>query len=36
MLFDQWLEAARDADMEVAWVQLRNDVRRKFNETLAW
>jgi len=30
----QWLERARASEAEVAWLQLRNDVRRRFNETL--
>ncbi|TNV72821.1 hypothetical protein FGO68_gene10611 [Halteria grandinella] len=33
--FDEWIALARDADQDVAWVQLRSDVRRRFNSTKA-
>jgi hypothetical protein len=33
--YADWLQAARDADMEVVWIQLSKEKREAFNETLA-
>lgn len=33
--YEDWIDSAQDADYEVVWLQLRNDVRRRFDSQKA-